>query len=1812
MTKFTFTTQKNAAAHSGFEVQHAGGDLGSAKMLQRKVIPVPGIGHGSDSLHGKIRPNIIKLIQGHQTYIKNMEPRDLLNPFRFDLVAKYIYARHKILNIDSQWALRLYTEHLRVFNGIAEPDGSGKTGVTEFVSSFNNTLNSIYTAGFVAKKSLIPVGHNYILLDGSHRVAACLLFNRQLTGLLCDVPAFVYDHQFFRNYTEHVPTGLAANYLDAMALEYCRLKKNTYIVTVFPSAIGKEAQVRDILGEYGELFYFKTLTLTGQGPTMLMRQMYSDENWLGTWDNNFQGAVLKAHLCFRQPGPVRVYGFESDHLQKVNEAKRRIRDLFKIDNHSVHINDTHEETLRLAGIFFNANSIHFLNHAGPRPYARFHSLLEYYSDWLRNQDTDPENFCIDGSAVLAAYGIRDAKDLDFLFFGADDVDTGHRLVSCHNHEVHHYTTSRDDIIFNPNNHFYFDGVKFAALDVIGSMKQKRAEDKDKRDIALIDIFLRRANDTPRSASVATVAQGPTGSSGSKAKDDQMVGLIFSKDRAMQLDGVLRSFKLHCLDSEYLDLKVLYRATDELHRVQYRQLISDYTQVKFCEEADFKNDMLSLLSTYEYVLFLVDDNIFVREFCLEAAIRSLGQHPESLGFSLRLGKNITKRLYPRQKNWIIPEFTNLEDKLLKFDWTAGDADQGYGYPLEVSSSIYRMRDLYLLLENGRYSNPNTLEYILDQHKAGFRGASNGLLCYDQSVTFCNPVNLVQTAWINHAGNNDRNSADALSKKFSDGYRIDVGAYAGFVPHAYHQEVELIFKKQPDRINPDPAAKPVSLPTLSELTSIVILNFNGLEHIKICISSIRERTSSPYDIIVVDNASSDGSVEYLRKQTDIVLVENKTNIGCPPARAQAMALARGQYVVMLDNDTVVTPGWLTTLINYFKTNPDVGLLGPRSNFVSGQQLVPDAAYGSIEELKEFARSFSEKHRGQLTTTFRLVGFCLAIRREVITKIGSLDSRFGKFGFEDDDYTYRAIIAGFRAAIAHDVFIHHTGGPQVRGDADYNKNLLEAWDIFKRKWGLPPELTYDKGFRLASILSRPFDPAAHFIPLLDKSTVDPLVYRSRPGPDLPVAESKSHDVIQGRLENPTGSKNHMTPPDLGEHHAGNQKIDAFFQRVDRLFHSGSLQPALDLLRGAIYRAAHEKLLYFKLCEILIESAYYQDALEFLNNMPGQEPDYRQLELKGSCLAGLDRYEEADTCAEKAISLQADSAPAWCLKGISAGRAGNGKAAISFFNHSIDLDPAFGPAYTHLGLTELEFGDAAKALQLLKKGFQVCPTDGFVHNTFYSVITEIEAYDQAEALFQKASSRFPHHKKLAYLYIDILVQQAKNRLALNAIEKAIACFGIDDGILAPALKIREKLGEAENLSHETDDISITLCMIVKNEEKHLAQCLYHAKPVIDEMIVVDTGSEDRTVDIARVFGAHVYSHEWRNDFAAARNLSIGKANGQWLLILDADEVLADQDYQAISDIVKSQSDVPCAYSFTTRNYTNDAGNEGWQPNDGQYQQEQAGRGWYPSTKVRLFPNDKRVCFENAVHELVEPSLRRAGIAIQNCGVPIHHYGTLLQKKNLDKKDNYLDLGRKKVAGNQSGLAALVEHAIQVQEVGDYKKALHIWQDVLNQCPDLPKAHFNLSYVYIQLERYGQGLESAKRCMQLDPHLKEAVLNYSLCMIRTGQVKLVVERLEGFLIENPNHPMGKGLLAVAYCILNENEKGLRLLNEIKEMGYNSAEYVWDHARKMLSAGRQDEVSKLLQAVKNSPYADNKIQIMLNELSRHGSNPHRSGSDLSN
>lgn len=179
-------------------------------------------------------------------------------------------------------------------------------------------------------------------------------------------------------------------------------------------------------------------------------------------------------------------------------------------------------------------------------------------------------------------------------------------------------------------------------------------------------------------------------------------------------------------------------------------------------------------------------------------------------------------------------------------------------------------------------------------------------------------------------------------------------------------------------------------------------------------------------------------------------------------------------------------------------------------------------------------------------------------------------------------------------------------------------------------------------------------------------------------------------------------------------------------------------------------------------------------------------------------------------------------------------------------------------------------------------------------------------------------------------------------------------------------------------------MCMIVKNEEEFLPSCLKSVQEIVDEIIIVDTGSTDSSIEIGKSFGAKVISHKWNNNFAEARNISLENAKGEWILILDADETLESIDRTLFHKYIK-ESNVDIL-SLELVNYYGDKIDE---------------NRIYTMAQSRLFKNRLGLKFENSIHETINLNDADMDIHnIQHLPIKIHHLGYLTQVTEKKKKN--------------------------------------------------------------------------------------------------------------------------------------------------------------------------------------------------------------------
>lgn len=247
------------------------------------------------------------------------------------------------------------------------------------------------------------------------------------------------------------------------------------------------------------------------------------------------------------------------------------------------------------------------------------------------------------------------------------------------------------------------------------------------------------------------------------------------------------------------------------------------------------------------------------------------------------------------------------------------------------------------------------------------------------------------------------------------------------------------------------------------TIVVVTHSNRELCRACLAGVRRNTPWPgLEILVVDNGSSDGTAamldELAAQDARVRVISNDGNVGFARAANQALRRARGEIVVLLNDDTVVGPGWLSRLVRHLESEPRLGVVCPVTNQIGGDARVP-VTYRTFDEMETFALDRALGRAGERRTTDVIALFCAAARRSTLEGVGLLDERYEVGMFEDDDLSLALRRRGMILAVAEDCFVHHVGQASFArlSDSEY----LRIWEAnrrrFETKWGVrwrPPE--------------------------------------------------------------------------------------------------------------------------------------------------------------------------------------------------------------------------------------------------------------------------------------------------------------------------------------------------------------------------------------------------------------------------------------------------------------------------------------------------------------------------------------------------------------------------------------------------------------------------------------------------------------------------------------------------------------------------------------------------------------------------------------
>lgn len=337
-----------------------------------------------------------------------------------------------------------------------------------------------------------------------------------------------------------------------------------------------------------------------------------------------------------------------------------------------------------------------------------------------------------------------------------------------------------------------------------------------------------------------------------------------------------------------------------------------------------------------------------------------------------------------------------------------------------------------------------------------------------------------------------------------------------------------------------------------------------------------------------------------------------------------------------------------------------------------------------------------------------------------------------------------------------------------------------------------------------------------------------------------------------------------------------------------------------------------------------------------------------------------------------------------------------------------------------------------------------------------------------------------------------------------------------------------------------LTIGIIAKNEERLLPLCLKSICPIADEIIVVDTGSTDRTVEVARKFGAKILFYPWNNNFAKARNIYVKSATNPWILSIDADETIAYCDLPKIEKVIKNNS--ASAYFLKQRVYTSLVGTGmDWYPLDGRYPQEERRSktgGFLETQFIRLFRRTKEILFDEKIqgHENIKDAILKSGGMIKDTNITVHDYGCL--KGNVytwRKQKKYFRMDLNELSRRRLKEFQLRNLALGYLNQKAPDKALHLLHRILKRNKEeCIRAHYLSAVAYREKSLLEKSIFHLRKVFKINKRFSSAFWLMGVCLDELGSSEEGLGYVSKALKEVPNHALYLNSAGVIYYRLNK------------------------------------------------------------------------------
>ncbi len=434
----------------------------------------------------RLNPHFVKLYSEklNQNTVMTVPAKDLLfKKNRFDVLIKYVVVEAIDKGFFNSFYDKMFKDQVSVMTSGKFIEGDGnKNCYEDYVSSLKQLLCSMKKVGFDSKNSIIPVNSDLECLDGAHRIAVAAYLNLDVEVVIVDELTVNYSSQRF------LKDGFDRKYLDYIALKAIQLNPKFHVVNIHSVVDVKEFD-EFLIQEKIDVYYRKSIDVSRLAYSWVLRASYMNEAWIGNSYNRYGGARATSNVnkyIGKYDLDVLIIKFES--IDEALKFKAKVREIYGCGNQSIHISDETDESLSLGQIFLNSNTTHFIKKSKLLDKTYLHRLEEElvrFKMWVTMNGFNLDDFIIDGSTCLGLYGQRETIDIDYIKYD------GELSLPCSGFDDHfkylkYHKISSDELVCNPDNYFYYDGIKVLSLSALRRFKSNRGEyPKDRIDLELI-------------------------------------------------------------------------------------------------------------------------------------------------------------------------------------------------------------------------------------------------------------------------------------------------------------------------------------------------------------------------------------------------------------------------------------------------------------------------------------------------------------------------------------------------------------------------------------------------------------------------------------------------------------------------------------------------------------------------------------------------------------------------------------------------------------------------------------------------------------------------------------------------------------------------------------------------------------------------------------------------------------------------------------------------------------------------------------------------------------------------------------------------------------------------------------------------------------------------------------------------------------------------------------------------------------------------------------------------------------------------------